>query len=325
MIFDDTTRSLQIVLSGVVTTNELPVVVGFIVGILPQSLLRKAQTSVSNGTTAVTVLSAPSTKESRTVTFISVRNADTASATVTVSYNDNAVIRDIITAILAVDDTLIFTEEEGFKVIDKDGAIKGTGGGASTDADAIHDNVAAEISVITEKVTPVNADLVIIEDSAASNAKKRVQVGNLPGGGGSDIGARVFSSVNLTITNNTLTALTFNSERYDTDTIHDNSTNNTRLTATTAGKYVITGHAKFDVNGTGRRQVGIRVNGSTIIALWETAITSAAGGNIFSIATIDDLSATDYVELVVFQDSGGNLDVKNDANFGAEFTMQKIG
>jgi len=53
------------------------------------------------------------------------------------------------------------------------------------DGTAIHDNVGAEISVITEKTTPVSADLLIIEDSAASNAKKRVQIGNLPGGGGS--------------------------------------------------------------------------------------------------------------------------------------------
>lgn len=51
------------------------------------------------------------------------------------------------------------------------------------DADAIHDNIASEISVITEKVTPVSGDFLIIEDSAASNAKKRVQVGNLPTGG----------------------------------------------------------------------------------------------------------------------------------------------
>ena len=53
-----------------------------------------------------------------------------------------------------------------------------------TDADAIHDNVAGEIAAVTEKTTPVSADLLLIEDSAASNAKKRVQVGNLPGGGG---------------------------------------------------------------------------------------------------------------------------------------------
>lgn len=51
-----------------------------------------------------------------------------------------------------------------------------------TDNDAIHDNVAAEISAITEKVTPIAADLIVIEDSAAANVKKKVQVGNLPGG-----------------------------------------------------------------------------------------------------------------------------------------------
>ena len=45
---------------------------------------------------------------------------------------------------------------------------------------AIHDDVASEISAITEKTTPVSADLILIEDSAASNAKKKVQLGNLP-------------------------------------------------------------------------------------------------------------------------------------------------
>jgi len=55
---------------------------------------------------------------------------------------------------------------------------------AGADTDAIHDNVSAEISAITEKLTPVAADLIVIEDSAAANVKKRVQVGNLPGGGG---------------------------------------------------------------------------------------------------------------------------------------------
>lgn len=48
------------------------------------------------------------------------------------------------------------------------------------DTSAIHDNQSAEISVITEKGSPVNADLLLIEDSASSNVKKRVQIGNLP-------------------------------------------------------------------------------------------------------------------------------------------------
>jgi hypothetical protein len=56
--------------------------------------------------------------------------------------------------------------------------------GHTTDTDAINDKVSGEIAALTEKTIPIDADLVIIEDSAASNAKKKVQVGNLPGGGG---------------------------------------------------------------------------------------------------------------------------------------------
>ncbi len=52
------------------------------------------------------------------------------------------------------------------------------------DQNAIHDNVAGEINAITAKSTPVSADLILIEDSAASFAKKKLQIGNLPGGGG---------------------------------------------------------------------------------------------------------------------------------------------
>ncbi len=52
---------------------------------------------------------------------------------------------------------------------------------AGSDSSAIHDNVSAEIDAITEKVTPVNADLIVIEDSAAANVKKKAQIGNIPG------------------------------------------------------------------------------------------------------------------------------------------------
>lgn len=58
--------------------------------------------------------------------------------------------------------------------------VVNTTGASTTDSDAIHDNVASEIAVITEKVAPIAADLVIIEDSADSNNKKRAQLGNLP-------------------------------------------------------------------------------------------------------------------------------------------------
>jgi hypothetical protein len=55
---------------------------------------------------------------------------------------------------------------------------------ATGDGDAIHDNVVGEISAVAEKAVPIAADLLLIEDSAAANAKKKVQIGNLPGGSG---------------------------------------------------------------------------------------------------------------------------------------------
>lgn len=48
------------------------------------------------------------------------------------------------------------------------------------DIKAIHINKTGEISGITEKGSPISADLLIIEDSADSNNKKKVQIGNLP-------------------------------------------------------------------------------------------------------------------------------------------------
>lgn len=57
---------------------------------------------------------------------------------------------------------------------------------AAEDGDAIHDNEAGEIAVITEKASPISADLILIEDSADSNNKKRVQIGNLPTGSSHD-------------------------------------------------------------------------------------------------------------------------------------------
>lgn len=56
---------------------------------------------------------------------------------------------------------------------------RSVGGVGGVDAAAIHDNVAAEISAISAKAAPIAADFLVIEDSAASNAKKSITVGSL--------------------------------------------------------------------------------------------------------------------------------------------------
>jgi hypothetical protein len=60
------------------------------------------------------------------------------------------------------------------------------GGGGGADPNAIHVNVASEISAIANKAVPIAADMLVIEDSAALNVKKMVLIGDLPGGGGVD-------------------------------------------------------------------------------------------------------------------------------------------
>lgn len=64
----------------------------------------------------------------------------------------------------------------------QDAAGGGTLASAATPS-AIHDDVAGEFAAITLKASPVSGDLLLIEDSAAANAKKYVTIGSLPAGG----------------------------------------------------------------------------------------------------------------------------------------------
>jgi hypothetical protein len=66
-------------------------------------------------------------------------------------------------------------------------ASNGSGGGAGSDTTAIHDNVSGEILAVTLKGVPIGADMILIEDSADSNNKKRIAISTLPSGGGGEI------------------------------------------------------------------------------------------------------------------------------------------
>src|SRR6266498_153432 len=87
--------------------------------------------------------------------------------------------------------------------------------------------------------------------------------------------ARVYHNVAQTTTTAIALALAFNSERFDTDTIHDTLTNNTRLTCKTAGVYEIGGGVEFAANATGVRSLQIRLNGTTAIVEQDITSTGA--------------------------------------------------
>lgn len=121
----------------------------------------------------------------------------------------------------------------------------------------------------------------------------------------------VFGSAALSIPNATTTIITFNSETYDTDAMHSTVSNTGRLTAPVAGKYHITGRLAFAANGTGTRQLFIRLNGTT--TLDEDVVQAPNAANICSLFCSVDypLAAADFVELCVTQTSGGALNTSS--------------
>ncbi len=100
--------------------------------------------------------------------------------------NVSSEISAIASKSVLVDADLLIIEDSEDSNAKKSVQIVDLPTGSGTDADAIHDNVANEISAIAEKTTLVDADLLIIEDSAASGVKKKVQIVNLPSSGGGD-------------------------------------------------------------------------------------------------------------------------------------------
>lgn len=133
-------------------------------------------------------------------------------------------------------------------------------------------------------------------------------------------GAHVYNNANISINNITTTELTFNSERYDTDTIHSTSADTGRLTFPFAGKWVIGLQVRWAINATGVRQITIMKNGTTVLA---AQTVNAVAGGVFTtdMTTITEhtFAATDYVVAKVHQTSGGALNVEFSADFTPEF------
>jgi hypothetical protein len=120
-------------------------------------------------------------------------------------------------------------------------------------------------------------------------------------------------SVAQTIANSTFTLMAWTAESFDTDNLHDTSTNNSRLTAAFAGKYLICGVVSWDADADGVRvlQVEKNANGvanTDVIGLVDQTPAGAIQTGQ-SISFPETLAAGDYVEMFVFHTAGNNLDV----------------
>jgi hypothetical protein len=174
-------------------------------------------------------------------------------------------------------------------------------------------------------------DSTILKDDASVDANRAVTTNHIrdgaitPAKASSWPKARVFHNAAQSIPNDTVTALAFNSEVYDTDTIHDTVTNNSRLTCKTAGTYSIVASVSYAANTTGYRGTAIRLNGTIDLAQdRRNTISTASRSTWLTLSIQADLAVNDYVEVTVRQTSGGALDIEAASAYSPYFMMARL-
>jgi hypothetical protein len=144
-------------------------------------------------------------------------------------------------------------------------------------------------------------------------------------GGGGGAYVRVAKTGNQSLTDLSLTALTWDTETEDASGFHDNSTDNARLTVPSGmdGVYQITCGVLFASNGTGFRRAEIRFNGGSIIGgSRHMAVTTGSTATVVTATTIYRLAAGQYVDCLAQQSSGGSLNVETSVS--THFEMAKL-
>ncbi len=145
---------------------------------------------------------------------------------------------------------------------------------------------------------------------------------------GTPQGCRLTNSTATNVPSVTATAIPFDGEDYDTDGMHDNAVNNTRITINTNGKYSIGGQIEWETAGSGQwLGVFLRLNGVTVIG-WgkEDRIAGGAGDENASLVNVQrEFVAGDFVELMAFRDGGpAALDVLVTADYSPRFWAHRL-
>lgn len=139
IILDSSLKTIEVVLGGSVTTNQLQWSTSYIskkINCCNNSSECDTPTSkdgVTNNSTAITIVTAPTANDnvngySQNVEYISVYNSDTVTQTVSIQINDNGTKRILFKATLPTSYQLIYNEDDTWRVYDNFGSNVFTGG-----------------------------------------------------------------------------------------------------------------------------------------------------------------------------------------------------
>lgn len=115
---------------------------------------------------------------------------------------------------------------------------------------------------------------------------------------------RVYANAVQAIPTSAYTAIAFAAETYDTDNMHSNVTNNSRITIATTGFYVFKGQLILDAAAGGRRIAILYLNGAEIARAENTVVADATAKPSLIISTDYYCNASDYVQLIAYHTKG---------------------
>ena len=154
----------------------------------------------------------------------------------------------------------------------------------------------AETSIATD-------DLILLSDTSASGALKKMTRANFVSGIGGDNTPAFYvkSAVTINVANTTHTQLTYDTEVFDTDNAF--ASNAFTVPSGEGGKYVLYALAARQAWDSDRFLVYIYKNGSTELSIGESAINTS-GYHTTDTFCIADLSAGDVITVRTYHDSG---------------------
>lgn len=280
LILTETTDNLQVVLAGAVTTNQLNCLTSWrditTTGFVPGRTVTN-----TNSTTDVNLAPAPAASTQRVVDFVSVYNADTVTATITVKFDANGTEYVLFKAALATTERIEYTDAKGWQVYNNLGAVKTSINQGSNsissglnntvlDSDVVNNNASANtLADVTGLSFPVSNgstyyfQFVIMYTSAATNTGSRWTISG-PGGT-----MRYRSQYSLTTTSQTIN---------EGVTAHDTPAASNATSAATGGNIaLVEGYYIASANGSVIARFASEVTSSAITAkagslVWYTQV-----------------------------------------------------
>lgn len=128
--------------------------------------------------------------------------------------------------------------------------------------------------------------------------------------------AFAYRSASMTVPTSTLTVVTWNTDLYDTDAIHDTASVTSRFTVPTgmAGMWFVSYSIAFDPSGTGIRNTFLLTSAGARRYAEQTHDANGSSNQMNTGSAMIDMAAAEYVELWAFQDSGSTLSVCTTTN-----------